>query len=277
MAISHTPIYLSTLLLEKNRNNGKGPTLLVSDWMNYIAEAGYIGVEIWFNHLQLASRSEWDLIREKALELDIRISSLHFTLPTDNSQKSKKIKEVLFEAYDHFEPDVLKFSRSSSAASAATETDLISALQLMNNWAKDISKNAMVIYDIDPAQQPRNAASYNALKSLLVPHKMKFVCRPFLLSATELKELCLNGLETVGQMGVQSEIKNQWAGLNENKPISLQTINQIKEQGYNDSWCLEFTRGAGIAKENIDDLFDNAENDLNFLSGALMSRKTGTK
>ena len=273
MALSHTPIYLSTLLLEKNRWNGKGPTLLVSDWMDYIAEAGFVGVEIWFNHLQLSSRSEWELILEKSRELDLTIASLHFTLPGENSLKSKKIKDVLFEAYDYFEPDSLKFSVDP----LTKLSELPNALNTMRTWANDLSKNMNLLCELDASLHPRSSEALDKITKLLKPLGMRLVLRPFLLSLEEVKQISANGLSGIGQIGVQSQNKNQWALLEENKINALQTIALIKENDFNGSWCLEFTQGVGKAKEDIDELFDNAEKDFNFISNALSTRKTGIK
>jgi len=56
MAMAGSTILLSTRLLEKNRSNGKGPSLLVSDWMEAVGEAGFGGIELWMNHLFFSSR-----------------------------------------------------------------------------------------------------------------------------------------------------------------------------------------------------------------------------
>src|SRR4051812_28022730 len=112
MSLSGSAVYLSTILLEKNRWNGKGPSLLVSDWIEETGEAGFVGLEVWMNHLLFSSRSEWELIKERSAESDLPISLISATLPADASDKSQRFRDSVIEACDYFRPDGLKFSLS---------------------------------------------------------------------------------------------------------------------------------------------------------------------
>ena len=53
-----TAIFLSSVLLEKNRWDSRIPSLKISDWLRSIADAGFDGVELWENHLLLADAAE---------------------------------------------------------------------------------------------------------------------------------------------------------------------------------------------------------------------------
>src|SRR5690606_5291368 len=119
MSITGPAIYLSTLLLEKNRSNGKGPSLLVSDWIEETAEAGFAGLEVWMNHLHFSSRSEWELIRERTGESSLPFAFISASLPADTSDKSRRYLDSVLEACDYFGPDGLKFSLTDPARSEA--------------------------------------------------------------------------------------------------------------------------------------------------------------
>ena len=97
MAISGTDVHLSTLLMEKNRWNGKGPSLLVSDWIEPIGEAGFAGLDLWMNHLRFASRSEWDIIKEMSAESDLNLAFISATIPSDSSDKSQRLRDSILE------------------------------------------------------------------------------------------------------------------------------------------------------------------------------------
>ncbi len=43
----------------------------------------------------------------------------------------------------------------------------------------------------------------------------------------------------------------------------------LRRVGFQGSWTLETTRGMGASGENVDSLFDEAEEDLNFLMNVL--------
>src|SRR3954469_24160701 len=146
MPIIGSPIYLSTLLLEKNRSNGKGPSLLVSDWIEPAAEAGFAGLEIWINHLLFSSRSEWELIQEKAQESDLPLSMLFATLPVDDSDKSQKLRESILEACDYFRPDGLKFSVTEDVRGRGA-VPLEEALASIKTWAYDVPKDIGLLYE----------------------------------------------------------------------------------------------------------------------------------
>src|SRR5688572_3109823 len=132
MPITGSAIYLSTILLEKNRWNGKGPSLLVSDWMEPIGEAGFSGLEIGMNHLLFASRSEWELIKEKALESDLTLALISSVIPADASDKSRRLRDTLLEACDYFRPDGLKFSLVEDAR--AKGGDIAERLEFVKDW-----------------------------------------------------------------------------------------------------------------------------------------------
>ena len=65
------PIYLATVLLEKNRWNSREPSFKVSDWAQRIVDAGFDGIELWENHLLLADRAEWDALRNGPVSVPI--------------------------------------------------------------------------------------------------------------------------------------------------------------------------------------------------------------
>ena len=110
MTISGTAVNLSTLLMEKNRWNGKGPSLLVSEWIEPIGEAGFAGLDLWMNHLRFASRSEWDIIKDLSTDSDLDLAFISATIPSDNSDKSQRLRDSILEACDFFRPVSLKFS-----------------------------------------------------------------------------------------------------------------------------------------------------------------------
>jgi len=265
MAISGFPIYLSTMLLERNRWNGKGPSLLVSDWMEPIAEAGFAGVEIWMPHLLFASRSEWELIKEKSRESDLLLAHISAAVPADGSDKSQRMREAILEACDYFRPDGLKFSLGGEARSKGAAAEA-AALEFLKSWIGDVQRDVGLLHDPGLDSAPSNLAK---AKKTLGGGRSKGVLHPFGMTPADVEAAMALSGDFLSAMGVQARREDQWCLLSEKSEDSLRTIDTLRKRGFKGTWSLELTKGAGGAGESIDKLFDNAEKDLNFLLEAL--------
>lgn len=257
MPITGSPIYLSTMLLEKNRSNGKGPSLLVSDWMEPISEAGFSGLEIWMNHLLFSSRSEWELIRERGLEADLASALISSPLPMDASDKNQRLRDTLLEACDYFRPEGLKL-----VTSAKDE-----ALDFLKTWSRDVPREIGIYFDCREGETV--LTELDRVRKSLGGGRFKAVLHPFLLSPKDFEDALRASGDFIGNLGVQARKGGKWALLSENREESLKIIAATKRGGYKGTWTQEYTKGAGLAGEDIDDLFDNSEADFNFLTETL--------
>ncbi len=256
MAISGSAVYLSTLLLEKNRWNGKGPSLLVSDWMEETGEAGYAGLEIWMNHLLFSSREEWELIKERSSESDLPISLISATLPVDASDKSQRYRESIIEACDYFRPDAFKFSFAEAKGGG------LDSLEYAKEWCRDIPREIGMLFD---GGESVDAEALNAARAALDGDRFKAVLHPFLYLPGELSEGLKSAGDFVANLGVQAKREGKWILLEENAEENLKVIAAVRESGFKGTWSLELSKGADLPKLDIEGLFDNAEKDLNFL------------
>lgn len=257
MAISGSAVYLSSILLEKNRFNGKGPSFLVSEWIEDIAEAGFAGLEIWMNHLSLASRSEWDLIKARAAETDLPIPLISAGLPSDASDKSRRYLDSVIEACEYFRPDGLKFSLGDPSRP--------DALEHVKSWARDLPRDIALIYD--GGESVIGPEAMAGLKKTL-GGRFHAVLRPFLAGTKEAGAIMDATGDFIANFGVQARKGGARILLSENADAHLEVIAAMRSRGFKGAWTLEFTKGAGLPGENIEQLFDNAEKDLNFLTEA---------
>jgi hypothetical protein len=256
MAITGSAVYLSTILLEKNRVNGKGPSLLVSDWMEEAGEAGFAGLEIWMNHLLFASREEWELIKERSAESDLPVSLISVALPTDASDKSQRLRETVLEACDYFGPDGLKFSL------AEAKTTGLDSLEFIKEWSRDVPREIAMLFDGGEAAGPEGL---EAARKALGGGRYQAVLHPFLFAPKELDAALESAGDFVTNLGVQAKKGGKWILLEENAEEHLKIIAATRARGFKGTWSLEYTKGAGLPGENIENMFDNAEKDLNFL------------
>lgn len=254
MAISGLAVNLSTLLLEKNRANGKGPSLLVTEWMEETGEAGFKGLEIWINHLVFSSRSEWELIVERSREYDLPISAIAAAIPVDGSDKSQRFRDSVLEALDYFRPDTLKFNLA--------DPRVPEALRFIKAWSRDVPRDTSLLFD---AGESAGAQALAEARKVLDGGRFKAVVHPFLLAPKDLEATLAAAGNFAGNMGVQARKAAKPILLTENPDEHRKVITAIRGSDFVGSWTLESTEGAGLTGEDIEGLFDNAEKDLNFL------------
>jgi hypothetical protein len=253
MAITGSAVNLSSLLLEKNRSNGKGPSLLVSDWMEEAGEAGFAGIEIWINHLLFSSRSEWELIRERSGDADLPIAAISAALPFDGSDKSQRFRDSLIEACAYFRPETLKLG----VADLASEN----TLGFLKDWSRDVPRDVVLAVD---GGVVAGAAALGQARAAL-DGRFKGVLYPFLLAPRELEAAFEAAGDFVSNLGVGPKPGDQAGLLEENAEESRKTISLALARGFKGTWTLQSAKGAGLPGENSERLFDNAEKDLNFL------------
>lgn len=256
MAITGSAVYLSTFLLEKNRWNGKGPSLLVSDWMEEAGEAGYAGLEIWMNHLHFSSREEWELIKDRSAGADLPISLISAALPSDGSDKSQRYRESLIEACDYFRPDGLKFSLVDAKAPGSD------SLEFVKEWSRDVPREIALWFD---GGETAGADALAAARAALPGDRYKAVLHPFLYAPARFSAILEASGDFVANLGVQAKKDGKWISLEENAEEHLRIIAAARERGFAGVWSMELSKGAGLSGENAETLFDNAEKDLNFL------------
>jgi hypothetical protein len=257
MPLAGKPIYLSTMLLERNRSNGKGPSLLVSDWMEPVGEAGFGGLEIWMNHLLFSSRSEWELIKERGLEADLAVTHIASPLPADGSDKSQRLRETVLEACDYFRPEGLKLLPGRGEA----------ALDFLKAWSQDVPREISLL--VDCREGEAGYSGLEAARQVLPGPRFRAVVHPFLGTAKEFEAALSTHGDFISNLGVQAKQGKAWARLSEVKEEALRILAVAGRKDYKGTWSLEFTEGAGGPGEDIDDLFDQSEADLNFLSEVL--------
>jgi hypothetical protein len=265
MPITGIPIYLSTFLLEKNRSNGKGPSLLVSDWMEPISEAGFGGLEIWMNHLFFSSRSEWELIRERGEESDLATGLISSVLPVDSSDKSQRLRDALLEACDYFRPEGLKLLPGRGEE----------AVEFLKSWSRDVPRDTLIL--VDCREGEAGVDRLEAVREVLQGGRFRGVIHPFLLSVAEFEQAVGRHGDFIGNMGVQAKKGGQWAPLSELGEAASGIVAASRKLGFKGTWSLEFTKGAGLTGEDIDQMFDHAEADLTFLTESLERPGAGRK
>jgi hypothetical protein len=253
MPLAGKPIYLSTMLLERNRSNGKGPSLLVSDWMEPVGEAGFGGLEIGINHLLFSSRSEWDLIKERGAEADLPVALIASPLPADGSDKSQRLREALLEACEFFRPEGLKLLPGRGGE----------ALDYLKTWSRDVPRDISLY--VDCREGETGYSGLQASREALSGGRFGAAIHPFLGTSEEFEAALATHGDFIGNLGVQAKQGKAWSMLSDVREEARKVIAVALRMDYKGTRTLEYTQGVGLPGEDIDDLFDNSETDLNFL------------
>ncbi len=257
------PLYLATILLERNRWNGKGPSLIVSDWMEQIAEAGFAGLEIWMNHLLLAERSEWDLIRDKTEKALLPVTIINSYVPTDRSDRAKRIREAVNEAIDFFQPDGVKINIGGKARAQANEQEIAEALDFVKEWSIQVPRRTLMLMEDHPGTFMDDEAEAARAREALGTAKFKTILHPLNLSREHLAERLEAEKDSIVHMHLQNKVDGKWASLREGGEHARECLQILKDKGYKGTWALEFTKGLGQG-ETTESMFRQAVQDLEY-------------
>ena len=259
MSFGSASIYLSTFLLEKNRWNGKGPSVQLTEWFEPAAEAGFRGLEIWSPHLYFTSRSDWDLLRIQSQETDLPVVFLDAGIPFDNSDKCRKQQDSLAEAAGFFAPQGIKFS---------PEALLPDNLSKAADWARDLPRDVFMVASFHETPKP------GVIPSLRRMLGSRFRCafNPFAQSLKELEASLKEAERTVINMGVRVNSGTKYFALRDNPKSCEEVVALVRKLGFNGSWTLECTEGVGVPGEDMDALFDESEEDMNYLTEVLSGK-----
>jgi len=89
-------IYLGTIALEVNRHvAGKRPTIRPSEWTDRLRQAGFDGIELWENHVLLASGDEAQALC--AASLPVRVFNTYVQFTDDQELTRRELARVINE------------------------------------------------------------------------------------------------------------------------------------------------------------------------------------
>jgi hypothetical protein len=266
MAHASSPIFVSSLLLEPNRWNGKGPLLNVAEWIEPIAESGFNGFELWMKHLTLASRSDWEAIKAEALAHQAEIPMLYAQLPIDSSDKGRLQRETFLDACDFFRPKAVRFHVGEPLSPDGYLSKLGARLEKAAEVVRDIHRDTAMVFECQlyPFRKDEATQALSALRTG-ASREVTLAIRPFEMTSDELTAAFALGDGTVSHFGIRAKQGKEYVGLVDAPEKCRAVLMQARKLGFIGPWILETTHGVGTKNEDVVDLFDAAEKDLNFL------------
>jgi hypothetical protein len=263
MSYASSPVYLSSLLLEKNRWNGKGPALPVAEWIEPIAESGFNGCELWFNHLAFVSRSDWEAIRSEATLHQAEIPMIFGHLPTETTEKAKRQRESLLDAVDFFKPKALRFHLGEPLTVDGYLKKLPARAEAAAEIVRDIGRDTQLVFECQV--YPFRAEEAKVVLEKIDPSRVSLSIRPFEMTRGDLEAAFGLSSKAVSHFGVRVKHGSEYVGLVSKADLCKQVLVQGRKMNFIGPWILETTAGVGAKSEDVVDLFDAAERDLNFL------------
>lgn len=241
-----TPIYLASVLLEKNRWSSRTPSFKVSDWMPRIAEAGFDGIELWENHLLKADVAEREAVRNGPLSVAILNTYCNF----DNDGAEARAASA--EMARFLNVSGIKFNFGNDKAQERT---YIKNLQV---WRDELPTGCRLLCECHPGtilEDPDNAVK------ILAPLRGEVEIIVHAFGNDDGRGL-RNWLETFG-----SAVTHVHAVL-KNKQEAPERIALLQEYGFSGTWTIEFCEGVWKGAE-MDQLLATAAEDMKYLRKAI--------
>jgi sugar phosphate isomerase/epimerase len=248
--MSHTSIYIGTVLLEANRwARQRTPTFLVSDWLPRLAAAGFDGIELWENHVTLAPASERAALR--AAPLPVRVFNSYATMNAAGAAARDLAAALALE----LRAGAVKFNVGKDSAS------LIEELEAARCWGRQMP-GVQLLCECHPGtalEHPERAAE--ALASF---PEVSVIVHAF--TSADLQGWFRHLGPRVRHTHVQILDPNgRRCKLRDQTPLVRERLAAMRAAGYSGSFTIEFTAGVGTAPEDREALFAAACDDLAFL------------
>lgn len=247
-------IYIGTILLELNRwANPKTPSYLVSDWTPRCQEAGFDGMELWEYHATKCPPAE--LITLGASGFPVSVFNTYCGFDDD----SESDREIAARMVTRFGSAGVKFNVGGDISCWDTY------LRNVDSWRSSLPESCQILCECHGGtvlETPEEALRFfDALGG-----NWGIIVHCFAASLGILRQW----FELLG-----SKIAHAHVALRDEdgKMIRLdrqprhvrESLHIMREEGFQGSFTLEFTEGTRAHDENMEDLWQAALADLDFL------------
>lgn len=243
-------ISLGTVLLEANRwAKDRTPTYRVSEWLERIAAAGFDGIELWENHATLAGSEERSALRGSTVP--VRVFNSYVPLDAGGEKARRDVAGLVRE----LNAGALKFNVSNSP-----ET-LESQLHTVREWAS-LMPGVDLLCECHPGTALEDPAV--AARALVGFPEIGVIVHPF--SSPDLATWFEHLGPRIRHAHVQMRDPEwRWLRLRDRPALVRERLAILRGAGYAGSFTVEFTAGVGAAREDLEELFASACDDLAFL------------
>jgi sugar phosphate isomerase/epimerase len=255
--LAENEIYFSTVLLDKNRWGSREPSILMTDWLDKISNAGFDGLELWENHLLKTDATQMKAVQKGPIPVKVLNTYCGFD---DQSEEQRKLTA---ECAHQVSASAVKFNFGNDKSLEQSYCEnLLKWRELLPKGCKLLCEchPYTVLENVDDAARVLNTIAEDVE---IIVHVFGGDDEDF---NTRLKIFDSPITHThVAGGGVEGY---RYSPLSEGDKVPNR-IKAIKESGFTGSWTIEFCDGVASKDENIDHIFEAAVKDLNTLRNYL--------
>ena len=249
------PIYIGTILLEKNRWAGpqKIPSYRVSDWIDKFEEAGFDGMELWQHHAQKCAPAE--LAKLAASETPIPIFNAYAAMTKEGRAERRECDALAAQ----LGASAVKFNLGGDPAQWDEHVETV------REWRAELPDNIRLLCECHPEtviEEPEAAARFF---EELGTDGWDIIVHSF----SRLDSL-QGFFDAFGPRVTHAHLQmrtgtDPFQSFREREDLAKEAIDLMKRNDFAGSYTLEFALGTGTAEENTDSLYAAALDDLAYL------------
>lgn len=237
------PIYISSVLLEKNRWGTRVPSLKVSDWSQRMFDAGFDGIELWENHLLLADAAEREAVLAGPMPVVVLNTYCAFDDPGEEGRKASA------ELARFLSASAVKFNFGEDRSMAQVYVDNLAA------WREQLPTDCRLLCECHPGtilEDPEQAADI----LMRLQHPVEVIVHAF---SGDDDTVLQRWLEAFGSAVTHIHgVLKDWS----NVP---RRIDILRSAGFSGTCSIEFCEGVDQPPEDTSRLLATAVDDLHYL------------
>lgn len=252
---------MNTVLFERNRwEAGRTPSLRVSEWMGRMKADGFDGIELWENHALKSSNEEVRALKDHSLPVEIYNSYVGF----DDDQDKERAEAAAMIGRLH--PKQVKFNFGDSEAS------LDGYIRNLKDWKKQIPDYCALLCECHPGTVMEDPRTAREVLEQLAPLEVKAVIHPFHVQV-DLKGWFNHLGGKIAHAHVSLFKNGVFHALEEEPDFIQERLQMLKDEEYQESFSMEFTKGVAEADESAKDIYENAVRDFSYLRKQLQKQE----
>lgn len=259
MPSDHNPIYINTVLLEKNRWGSRIPTITVSDFMPRFRADGFDGVELWENHAMRQPASELSAIQASNFPVTILNS---YALLTDDAPAQAHRQQAADLAHA-LKCRLIKYNSGNDPALIPTYQKNLRA------WSQLLPPDCRLLCECHGGTVMEDPAQAAAILKGFDPQFFPVLLHPFGsqdLNAKVFQHLAPRIIHAHLSIRTDDAI---WHDFRSQASRVRAALAMLKRHSYTGSFSLEFTRGTATPDETPEKLYQSALDDLHFIRECL--------
>ncbi|MCD5322844.1 MULTISPECIES: sugar phosphate isomerase/epimerase family protein [Pontibacillus] len=245
-----TNVFLNTVLLEKNRwEEGQNPSILVSEWISTINEAGFDGLELWQNHYAKSSPQEKEKIKDE--NFPVSLFNTYIKFEDGWEQERDNIAHMAHQ----LRCKGVKFNLGSSIENKEMYVTHIKEM------LKQLPNTCQLLCECHAGTIMEDPEVAYALLDQIGSERVKIIIHPLQLHLN-IEEWFTYFGSTITHAHISLYNQERFHRLRASERFVKERLKEIDRLQFYGTYSIEFTEGVATGEENPRDLLSHAEEDL---------------